>query len=291
MYSKKLLVLGGDMRIVALANRFARDGFDVVAFGFGEDIAFDGLVTRASDLDNALQDRDIVIAGLPVTNDDITVRTPLYDGKIYFYELFKKMRKNQWLIGGKITKKIQNLGTIYNIPIVDYFEREELTVLNAIPTAEGAVELAMRELPITIHGSCALVLGFGRVGKALAKTLYALGADTFVEARKFEDLSWIKCYGYHGVYLPDLPAQLGEFDMIFNTIPYEILTREMLEKLRKDCLVVDLASLPGGVDFDAAQQLGVRAISALSLPGKVAPQTAGEMIAHTIINIITDLGV
>lgn len=291
VYSKKLLVLGGDMRIVALANYFARGGFDVVAFGFGEDIAFDGLVTRASDLDGALQDRDIVIAGLPVTNDDITVRTPLYDGKIYFYELFKKMRKNQWLIGGKITKKVQNLGTIYNIPIVDYFEREELTVLNAIPTAEGAVELAMRELPITIHGSRALVLGFGRVGKALAKTLYALGADTFVEARKFEDLSWIQCYGYHSVYLPDLPAQLGGFDMVFNTIPHEILTRELLERLRKDCLVVDLASLPGGVDFDAAQQLGLRAISALSLPGKVAPQTAGEMIAHTIVNIITDLGV
>lgn len=291
MYSKKLLILGGDMRIVALANYFARDGFDVVAFGFGENVLFDGAVTRAPDLDSALQESDIVIAGLPVTNDDITVRTPLYDGKIYFYELFKKMRKNQWLMGGKITRKIQNLGTIYNIPIVDYFEREELTVLNAIPTAEGAIELAMRELPITIHGSSALILGFGRVGKVLARTLHALGAETYVEARKFEDLSWIKCYGYHGIYLPELPGKLGKFDMVFNTIPHEILTCEMLEKLRKDCLVVDLASPPGGVDFEAAQKLGIRAVSALSLPGKVAPQTAGEMIAHTIINIITDLGV
>ncbi len=137
MYSKKLLVLGGDLRIVALANSFARDGFDVVTFGFGSDVAFEPSVTNAPDLDSALSGRDIVIAGLPITNDDITVRTPLYDGKIYFYELFKKMRKNQWLIGGKITLKIQNLGKIYNIPIVDYFEREELTVLNAIPTAFG----------------------------------------------------------------------------------------------------------------------------------------------------------
>ena len=288
---KKLLVLGGDLRIVALANRFAEDGFDVVTYGFDESVAFLPSVCRAADLDSALQERDIVIAGLPITNDDITVRTPLYQGKIYFYELFKKMRKNQWLMGGKITRKIQNLGTIYNVPIVDYFEREELTVLNAIPTAEGAVELAMRELPITIHGSCALVLGFGRVGKVLARTLAALGAETYVEARKFSDLSWIACYGYHGVYLPDLEETLGRYDMVFNTIPHEILTRERMEKLRKDCLVVDLASAPGGVDLEAAQKTGLKAVSALSLPGKVAPQTAGEIIGRTIINIISDLGV
>lgn len=137
MYSKKFLVLGGDLRIVALANSFAHDGFDVATFGFNQDVLFDPAVVKAPDLDGALAGRDMVIAGLPVTNDDITVRTPLYDGKIYFYELFKKMRKNQWLIGGKITLKIQNLGKIYNIPIVDYFEREELTVLNAIPTVFG----------------------------------------------------------------------------------------------------------------------------------------------------------
>ncbi len=149
----------------------------------------------------------------------------------------------------------------------------------------------MRLLPITLHGSRALVLGFGRVGKVLARTLDALGAETYVEARKFEDLSWIKCYGYHGIYLPDLAGGLGSFDVIFNTIPHEILTDEHLRQLRSDCLLIDLASAPGGIRLEAAHALGLQAVSALSLPGKVAPQTAGEIIKHTIINIISDLGV
>ncbi len=291
MLDKKILVLGGDMRLVTIADSFARDGCDVKCYGFDDDIAFDKNVTRCSDLSSALLGVDIVVTGLPVTNDDLTVRTPLFDGKIYFYELFTKMKKHQILLCGKATPKIMNLGKIYEVTVIDYFIREEMAVLNCIPTAEGAVEIAMKHLPITIHGSKSLVLGFGRVGKQLAKTLLALGSDTYVEARKFEDLAWISAFGYHGVPLRELEGTLKKFDVIFNTVPHEIMGTDALKKIKKDCLLIDLASLPGGIDREKAEKAGLTLIQALSLPGKVAPRTAGEIIKQAVENIMTDLGV
>ena len=291
MCIKKILVLGGDMRIVALADFFNQEGYDVSAFGFSDDVDFQGGIRRADNLADALADIDIVVMGLPVTNDDITVRTPLYKEKIYIYDVLKLMKKEQLLVGGKITPKVKNMCRIYNIHAVDYFEREELTVLNAVPTAEGAIEIAMNMMPVTIHGSRSLVLGFGRIGKILAKDLQGLGANVSVEARRFDDLSWIKAYGYTGIYLPHLKEKLPAFDVIYNTIPYQVLTEDLLKYIKKDCLIIDLASLPGGVDDEKAAKFGLKVVHALSLPGKVAPETSGEIIAQTIHNILSDMGV
>lgn len=291
MRSKRILVLGGDMRFVTLASGFYRDGYEVSVYGFSDDIEFCVGVCRETNIAEALEGKDVVVMGLPVTNDDITVRTPLWDGKIYFYDLLKSIGKNQLLVGGKFTPKIKNMCDIYDVRTVDYFDREEMTVLNAIPTAEGAIEIAMRMLPVTIHGSKSLVLGFGRIGKVLAKDLYALGAETYVEARRFDDLSWIKAYGYHGIYLPMLKEQLPTFDVIYNTVPHKIITEDMMKYIRKDCPFIDLASMPGGIDDEKAEQYGVKVVHALSLPGKSSPETAGEIICHTIENILSDLGV
>ena len=61
--------------------------------------------------------------------------------------------------------------------------------------------------------------------------------------------------------------------------------------MQSDALILDLASKPGGVDWDAAQALGRRVVWALSLPGKTAPFTAGEIIAKTILHMLeTDEG-
>lgn len=291
MFSKRISVLGGDMRIVSLANCFNQDGYDVIAYGFSDEVDFEGGICRADNLHEAVAGSDIVVMGLPVTNDDITVRTPLYDEKIYIYDVLKNMRKEQLLIGGKITPKVKNLCKIYNVQAIDYFEREELTVLNAVPTAEGAIEIAMKMLPVTVHGSQSLVLGFGRIGKILAKDLHGLGAQVYVEARRFDDLSWINAYGYNGIYLPNLKEQLSTFDVIYNTIPYQILTEQLLKYIRKECLIIDLASLPGGIDNEKATQYGLKVVHALSLPGKAAPKTSGEIIAQTIHNILADMGV
>lgn len=162
---------------------------------------------------------------------------------------------------------------------------------NAVPTAEGAIEIAIAETPITIHGSKSLVLGYGKIGKILSKDLYALGAQTYVEARKYADLAMIEGHGYEPLPLDNLKDHIHEFDIIFNTIPALILDDEILTKVKKDALIIDLASKPGGIDFDAAKAYGLKVIWALSLPGKIAPVSSGAIIKDTIMNIIKELGV
>ena len=161
----------------------------------------------------------------------------------------------------------------------------------AFPTAEGAIQIALEEMPVTLHGSRALVIGYGRLGKALAPRLAGLGAKVSVAARKYADLAWAEGFGFGTEHTGELKGWLCGYDLVVNTVPVRVLREAELADLKPGCLVIDLASKPGGVDFDAAARLGVKAFWALSLPGKVAPVTAGKSIKTTIYNILTELGV
>ncbi len=162
---------------------------------------------------------------------------------------------------------------------------------NSVPTAEGAIKIAIEETPFSLHGSKCLVLGYGRVGKILARMLQGIGANVWVEARKYADLAMIEGHGYEPLSLNEVKNYIDEFDVIFNTVPSLILDETMLRGVRSDTLIIDLASKPGGVDFNAAKLMGIRVIWALSLPGKISPVTSGMIIKDTIMNIINELEV
>jgi len=287
---RKYTVIGGDLRNVKLAEAICSDGNQVNLYGF-KNAAFDTVLMETEDLEAAIDDSDIIIGPLPCTNDNEVLNTPFHDKKIHMSEIFKIMKKNQLFIAGRIIDKISQMARAYNVYSIDILEREEMAVLNAIPTAEGAIQIAMEELPITLNGSRTLILGFGRLGKVLAKMLDGLGADVYVMTRKYADIAWLKAYGIKPVYINDLNKHLGGMDVIFNTIPSRILDSARLETAGRECLIIDLASKPGGVDFDHAKMLGIKVIWALSLPGKVAPVTAANCMKQTIYNIIEELGV
>ena len=135
------------------------------------------------------------------------------------------------------------------------------------------------------------MLGYGKIGKILSKDLYGMGAQTYAAARKYADLAMIEGHGYEPLPIGILESGISDFDIIFNTIPALILDDKILSKVRKDALIIDLASKPGGVDFEAAKRYGLRVIWALGLPGKIAPITSGAIIKDTIMNIINELGV
>ncbi|HEY9061534.1 MAG TPA: dipicolinate synthase subunit DpsA [Pseudobacteroides sp.] len=290
MGNSKFTVIGGDIRSIKLANLIAQEGYKVNIYGFNN-ASFNTGLSESPDMNTAIGESDFVIGPLPFSNDNETINAPFHQGKIYINEVFQTMKKNQVFIAGKISEKVQHLAEIYNVNTIDIIEREDMAVLNAIPTAEGAIQIAMEEMPITLHDSMCVILGFGRIGKILAKMLAGLGANVYVEARKYSDIAWIKSYGYKPVLLKDLDNAIPQADAIFNTIPSIVLDENKLKLVNKDCLIIDLASKPGGVDFDKAKESGVKAIWALSLPGKVAPITAAKFIKETIFNIIGELGV
>ena len=174
------------------------------------------------------------------------------------------------------------------LPLIDYFERPELECLNAVPTAEGCLQLLLRLRQYTVWESEFLVLGYGRIGAAVAQRLLALGGRVTVAARRAEQLAYARCAGCGTVPLARLEQILPRQTTLINTIPAPILPRSRLALLPPGALVLDLASLPGGTDFTAAQELGLQAEHALALPGKCAPKTAGLLIGQTVLALLQE---
>ena len=193
------------------------------------------------------------------------------------------------IIAGSIRNNVYELAKENNVEIIDLMKREEFSVLNAISTAEGTIKIAIEETSKTLHGSNILVMGFGRIGKILAKMLDGMGAKVSCEARKHSDLAWIKAFGYQPIALKDLKEKLENFDIIINTIPYMVLDKENLKEVKDDALIIDLASNPGGVDREYVKQNKIKFIWALSLPGKIAPITSAEYIKETLHNIFDEI--
>jgi dipicolinate synthase subunit A len=176
------------------------------------------------------------------------------------------------------------------LPLVEYREMDEFAIWNSIPSAEGAIQMAMEATPFTLFGSRSLVVGFGRTGKALALLLKGLGSEVSVAARSELDWARIWAAGYRYVPWERLAAAVAESDVIFNTVPAPVLTREVLSGAQSHAVIIDVASAPGGTDFDAARERGITARLAPGLPGIVAPVTAGRIIAELIVRRLSQRG-
>ena len=286
---KTFLIAGGDLRFVTLADRLARY-HKVYAAGFDKNAMHSEkalLTDRIADMNVRA---DYIVLPLPVSADGVTVNTPFSGSSLAIESLVPMIKENGIVFGGMIAPDIKKIFEGRGIAVADYAKREEFAVLNAVATAEGALQVAMEELATTLSGRKILILGAGRIAKVLIDMLGGFHADVTVAARKCSDLAWARVYGCRAVRIDDMDAAIAEADVIFNTVPAVILSAEKLKLISSNSLVIDLASKPGGVDFDTAGSLGIKAIWLLSLPGKVAPVTSGEIIAETIENILSERG-
>ena len=281
-------IIGGDLRHTNVANYLADDGYDVTAFAIDYNSANKN-VTIADHLYSAVLSSSYIILPMPLTVDSLTVNAPFYEGTISVKDIILTAPKSSIILAGQISPEFTKLAADNNIKIIDYLKREDLAILNAIPTAEGAIQIAMEDTPFTIHNSKCLVAGYGHIGKILSERLKSLGAHVTVSARKTSDFAKIVSNSFDYVLTDNIENIVSDMDIIFNTIPYKIFKKKVLSKINEHTLIIDLASKPGGVDFNAAAELGIKTIWALSLPGKVAPLTAAKIIKDTIINIIEEV--
>ena len=259
MEAKKLFaVVGTDARQAAAGRVLERAGY---AVGGAEQVAL----------------ADYILLPLPLD----AARTPLA-------ELLRAAKPGAVALGGRLSVQAKTIAQEAGVELVDYFARPELTVYNAIPTAEGCIGILLAERTRTLWGTSLLLLGFGPVGQALGARLAALGANVTVCARRAEQRALAESLGLRGAELARLAALAPAFDTVVNTIPAPVLTEPVLAALRPGSLIVDLASKPGGTDFAAAQRLGCKAIHALSLPAACAPDTAGEAVARTVLTILRE---
>lgn len=276
-------VIGGDLRQAALAGLLEEEGHTVHTFALER---AEG-VTCEKTLEEAAR-ADCVVLPLPAAGERGELNAPLSEKGYALAWVLDFLRPGQLVCAGMVKRPLEDMARQRGLVLRDYFAREELAVMNAIPTAEGAIQIAMEELPITLHDARALVIGFGRLGRALAPRLRALGARVWVSARRYEQRAAAESMGLGSEGVDRLSDWLCSYDLVFNTVPAPVLGVEELAALKERALVIDLASRPGGVDMEAASTLGVRVIWALSLPGKVAPVTSGRYIRDTVYHIMEE---
>ncbi len=279
-------VLGGDLRQLAVAEAIARLGARVRTYGLSGPPAGCG-VSPAPSLREALQGASVVV--LPISGADPAGCVASQPGQPILRlddGFWGNLAPGTLILAGSLPAQAKRAAAAAGHRVVEYAENDEIAILNAIPTAEGALQLAMEALPITIHGSCTFVLGLGRVGLTVARLFKAVGAETWVAANRPALRARAHEMGCRPVTFAELPGEIGRADLIINTVPALVVTGQLLALTKPSVYLIDLASAPGGVDFQAAENLGRRAILALGLPGKVAPESAGRIIASTLPAII-----
>lgn len=199
-----------------------------------------------------------------------------------FSQLLSRVSPGMQVFGGKLGEQGELLAE-KGCKVTDYFLDEGLTAENAAITAEGAVQLAMSSLPVTLRGSQALVIGWGRIGQLLCRYLSGLGCEVTATARKKRDLAMIEALGYTADETGVYRKGLSRYRVIFNTVPAPVMDAKQVAETWPDCLLVELSS--GGKMENAA---GRQMLLAGGLPGKTAPETAGILIGKTILRLLQE---
>lgn len=268
----KFMIIGGDCRFSYMKKSLEKKGFDAKRIYPGE--------YKADDF----SDVDVFILPVPVSRDNVNINTPLAGEAFYFGDFLRLLPEGCMVAGGLWNDYMVEKLTQKNIKVFDYYKDDALALKNAVPTAEGVIEILINSLPVTLDGLKCVVTGYGKCGSVLSRKLKALGAKVTVAARSGKDLCAAAEDGMKICPLSELGKEPVDAVAVINTVPARIIDADIIRNLDKDCILVEIASAPFGIDFDAAAKYGITAVKAGSLPGKTAPQTAGEIICDTVLS-------
>lgn len=268
----KVSVCGGDKRYLKTYELFNKNNFEAY-------------YSNCDKLKNITGSNIIV---LPIGAFDR--EGSLIGSQYTIYDLLNMIESGTIIFAGKVPAIIKSIAQEHKVSIYDYTDNEEFNILNAISTAEGAILTALKQSYKTISQSKFTILGYGRIGKALAVRLKALGGIVIVGARSAKSRATAVCDNIDAYTVETVLEMSTKSDIIFNTIPSPVITERNIEKI-KHIKIIDLASIPGGLTETAKVISGEKFTHALSLPGKYFPDTAGEVIYKTIISILNEEGI
>lgn len=278
----KLLIIGGDIRQLYISYYLESLGYEIYLYGLPATVK-----KCEPKIKDAIKKADAVIFPLPISKDGKRIYS-IVPVKETLDEIINFIDADKIVFAGMVDRGIKTKLSNRNIKIYDYFEREDVTVMNTVPTVQGILKVIIDNVDYTIHSCKCAVFGYGRVARVTADTLKSLGADVTICARKSGDLASARINGMKGCFVSDFKDIAAKYNIIINTVPSQIIDRTILSSLKSDCLIIDVASAPYGTDFAAANELGIKALQCPSLPGKVAPKSAGKIIADGILNIIKE---
>ncbi len=279
-------VIGGDSRQLYAAEHFINMGYKTKLFNCELENITDKK-NYCKNLGEAMES-EIILLPLPVTKNNKIINAPLSDENISLNTLTGFLEENHkvflGMAPGAVFRQIKgSAGFVY-----DYFTDESLIYKNALLTAEGLISIITNKIPLTINGLKIAITGYGRIAGCTAQMLKSLNAEVFIFARNKLQITKANLAGLKANNIETMKNHIDKFDCLINTVPHRIISKELLEKTKKDCLIIEAASAPYGIDSEACNSLQKNFIKAFSLPGKTSPKSAGIIIAETVNEIIKE---
>lgn len=268
-------MLGGDKREQEIARRAAATGAEVRAHGFPWPEQGIPNVRHLDDPAAVLKNARFALFPIPGISASGALFAPAAPAPIVpDRAMLAGMAPRAHIILGWADKNLKAHAEALSIGLHEYEWDRSLMLQRTPAILEGLLKIVIENTAITIHSAQACVVGQGTIGTVLARYLVALGAYTHVAARNPEQRAAAFVAGATPHLLEELPELAPRLDLVFSTVPTRVVGEDVLSRLRKSALIVDLAAPPGGVDFDAAKQLGLAAIWGRGL-GSRAPVTVG----------------
>lgn len=286
----QIAIIGGDARQLEIIRKLTELDAKLSLIGFEQlDHAFTG-ATKEKIAEINFSQIDAIILPVAGTGLDGHVDTIFSNEKVILLEeMLMKTPSHCVVFSGISNSYLTGITERANRGLVKLFNRDDVAIYNSIPTVEGTIMMAIQHTDFTIHGSNITVLGLGRVGMSVARTFHLLGAKVKVGARKTEHIARITEMGLTPFHLDEISQWVGDSDICINTIPHPIVTARVISKMPAHTLIIDLASKPGGTDFRYAEKRGIKALLAPSLPGIVAPKTAGNILANVLTQLLQEV--
>lgn len=256
----EILILGSDKRSLTVYEILKEKHYNVT------------LLKNSEQLNNPF---DVYLLPIPATSDGIHLNCCI---DITIDGFFSKAYGDSLIISAGFK----------HAKVTDITNNDDFAYLNAVPTAEGAISLAIGSNGLTLADSNILVTGFGRVSKVLINRLKNFSKNITVAARKAGDLSLIDTLGFNALPVAMLAEKLKDYDVIFNTVPYKLFNSDTLSYAKEKAVFIELASNTLGFDTDYIKTLPVSFINAPGLPAKVAPISAGKILAQTVITTLNN---
>lgn len=265
-------VVGGDLRETEIAQIAAAHGSMVKAFGCPPPPP-GSPIEMADSLEDVFRNTQIAILPVPLIASDGSIYAPHASRPIVITgDLLSLMGTQPQVITGRADQPLQAAASASGVQLHEYEGDTDLMLLRAPAIAEGAIKVAIERSPVTIHGSDIGVSGFGRIAAALTRALVALNSQVHVFARRAEARAAAYALGAASHEFAEIPEVFPRLQVLYNSVPSRIITRDELSHLQSGRLVVDLAAPPGGIDLDAARELGLDPLWARGL-GASAPRT------------------
>ena len=284
MDATSFAVIGGDKRNIYLSNMLEKDGNDVRRFGF--DRCFFERIPERANIYEAIEGAQYIIGPTPCSGNNLNLNAVYSSFPILIEDLFRLIKPTQTFFAGHVKEDIAELAKKHEVNCVDMLLWEELARLNAIPTAEGAIKIAMENTEFTLHSSNVMVVGYGRIGTILCKMLAGIGARVYPVVLTREEAAVARGFGYSPVLYEAMDECLCGMDVIFNTVPKVLFDKRNIKLISRDGLFVDVSSVPHGINSGAAKKAGVRVLFSGSLPGAVAPMSAAKYMRESICHYI-----